>query len=71
MSKLALGDVSMDSSKMFLMDQARTIWGEAWEAARTIGENPELGYQEFLAVETLTNLLRQHGFRIEQPAAGL
>lgn len=61
----------MDALKMFFRDQARIIWKEAWEAARKIGENPELGYQEYFAVETLTKLLKSHGFAIEQPAAGL
>ncbi|WP_019849436.1 M20 family metallopeptidase [Desulfitobacterium sp. PCE1] len=61
----------MDALKMFFRDQARIVWKEAWEAARLIGENPELGYQEYFAVETLTQLLKSHGFEVEQPAAGL
>ncbi|HHY27962.1 MAG TPA: M20 family metallopeptidase [Desulfitobacterium dehalogenans] len=61
----------MDALKMFFRDQARIVWKEAWEAARLIGENPELGYQEYFAVETLTQLLKSHGFEVEQSVAGL
>lgn len=61
----------MDAVKMFFRDQARIVWKEAWEAARQIGENPELGYQEYIAVDTLTQLLKTHGFEIECPVAGL
>lgn len=61
----------MDAVKMFFRDQARIVWKEAWEAARQIGENPELGYQEYIAVDTLTQLLKNHGFEIERSAAGL
>lgn len=61
----------MDASKMFFKDQAHTIWKEAWEAAREIGEHPELGYQEFFAVDILTQLLNRHGFEIERSVAGL
>ncbi|CDX00775.1 Peptidase M20 domain-containing protein 2 [Desulfitobacterium hafniense] len=61
----------MDALKMFFRDQACIVWKEAWEAARLIGERPELGYQEYFAVETLTQLLKSHGFEIQQPAAGL
>lgn len=61
----------MDASKMFIKDQAHMIWKEAWEAARRIGEHPELGYQEFFAVEVLTQLLNSHGFEVERSVAGL
>lgn len=61
----------MDASKMFFKDQAHMIWGEAWNAAREIGEHPELGYQEFYAVEVLTQLLSRHGFEVERSVAGL
>lgn len=47
------------------------IWKEAWDAACEIGEHPELGYQEFYAVEVLTQLLNRHGFEIESNVAEL
>src|SRR5699024_162903 len=37
----------------------------------TIHENAELGYEEYKAVELLTNLLETEGFRIERNVAGL
>ncbi|AGA68087.1 amidohydrolase [Desulfitobacterium dichloroeliminans LMG P-21439] len=61
----------MDAVKMFFRDQAQIVWKEAWQAAHKIGTNPELGYQEYFAVETLTQLLKNHGFAIERPAADL
>lgn len=61
----------MDASKMFFRDQAHMIWKEAWEAACQIGEHPELGYQEFFAVDILTQLLNRHGFEVEGSVAGL
>lgn len=61
----------MDASKMFFKDQAHMIWKEAWNAAREIGEHPELGYQEFFAVDVLTQLLNRHGFEVKRSVAGL
>lgn len=61
----------MDAIKMFFKDQAQIIWKEAWDVARDIGEHPELGYQEFYAVNVLTQYLSRHGFTIERSVAGL
>lgn len=61
----------MDAVKKFFKDQAQNLSEEAWEAAREIGENPELGYQEFYAVKVLTHFLSSHGFEIEPSVAGL
>ncbi|HEX9705347.1 MAG TPA: peptidase dimerization domain-containing protein [Gemmatimonadales bacterium] len=36
-----------------------------------IGRNPEVGFEEVKAVDTLTKLLRAHGFRLESGQAGL
>lgn len=61
----------MDGIKMFFKDQAQVLWKEAWNVAREIGKHPELGYQEFYAVQVLTEFLIRHGFHIERPVAGL
>lgn len=61
----------MDAIKMFLKDQAQVLLKEAWTAAREIGEHPELGYQEFYAVDVLTGFLSRHGFKVEHSVAGL
>ena len=36
-----------------------------------IGRNPEVGFQEFAAVDTLTRILRANGFTVESGQAGL
>lgn len=61
----------MDAIKMFFKDQAQIISKEAWNIAREIGEHPELGYQEFYAVEVLTQFLTRHDFKVERSIAGL
>jgi amidohydrolase len=61
----------MDAIKMFFRDQAQVVWKEAWDVAKEIGEHPELGYQEFYAVNVLTQFLTRYGFTIESPVAGL
>ncbi|MDE5976880.1 MAG: M20 family metallopeptidase [Turicibacter sp.] len=38
---------------------------------RFIHDNPEIGNQEYQAVETLTSFLKEHGFEIKCPVAGL
>ena len=42
-----------------------------WEAAQTIGRNPELGHQEHKSVATLTGLLTEGGIESEIGIAGL
>lgn len=61
----------MSALKLFLNEQVQILWPNAWDAAYKIGKNPELGYQEFFAVETLTQLLKEHGFEIQCPVAGM
>ncbi len=61
----------MNALKMFLNGQVQMLWQEAWGAAYKIGKNPELGYEEYLAVETLTQMLKKHGFEIQCPVAGM
>jgi amidohydrolase len=47
-------------------------WASAlWDAAQTIGHNPELGHQEHKAVATLTGLLAEGGIEAEVGIAGL
>lgn len=44
---------------------------ELTRIARTIGENPELGHEEFKAAALLADQLRAHGFQVETPVLGL
>ncbi len=41
------------------------------EVGETIRLNPELGYQEFIASQTLADQLREAGFEVEKPYKGL
>lgn len=61
----------MDGMKKFFKEQAEILFPEVWELAREIGENPELGYQEFFAVDVLTRFLSRYGFEVVRPIAGL
>lgn len=61
----------MDGNKKFIKNQAQILSPEAWKLAREIGENPELGYQEYFAVDALTRFLSQHHFKMERSIAGL
>ncbi|KAJ2971692.1 hypothetical protein NUW58_g9344 [Xylaria curta] len=45
---------------------------ELWEVNKTIHDNPELGYEEFIAHETLTKFMsRQQGWKVTPSAYGL
>ena len=61
----------MDAIKGFFKDQAQNLRREIWEVAKSIGEHPELGYQEFLAVDLLSKFLSRHGFRVESGLGGM
>jgi len=44
---------------------------EVWEMSLELHSNPELGFEEHIAAEILTSMLRKHGFKIVRPVAGL
>lgn len=48
-----------------------SIEPEIWELSAKIFSNPELGFQEHFAVETLTRFLQEKGFEVEREVAGL
>lgn len=56
-----------DSSSEFI----EKIKGKLFELSDFIHQNPELGNEEFLAVEAITNLLKENGFEITRTVAGL
>jgi len=48
------------------------IASELWEINKTIHDNPELGYKEFIAHKILTNFMaKQHGWKVTPSAYGL
>lgn len=61
----------MDAIKGFFKDQAQLLRKEIWEVAKEVGEHPELGYEEFYAVDLLSSFLQRHGFKLERGIAGL
>ncbi|WP_206812367.1 M20 family metallopeptidase [Paradesulfitobacterium ferrireducens] len=61
----------MDAIKGFFKDQAQNLRREIWEVAKSIGDHPELGYQEFLAVDLLSKFLTKHGFHVERGLGGM
>lgn len=43
-----------------------------WPVNKTIHDNPELGYEEYIAHKTLTNFMRsQHGWEVTASAYGI
>jgi amidohydrolase len=57
--------------KQRIQKEAERLEREMWETALFIHEHPELGSEEFQAVEKLTGLLETHGFAVEREVAGL
>lgn len=57
--------------KLQIQKEAESIEQEMWETALFIHEHPELGSEEFQAVEKLTKLLEKHGFTVKREVAGL
>jgi amidohydrolase len=55
-----------------ILDRVETIW---WDEMRSlsdhIGENPEVGFQEFESVDTLTAVLEARGWAVETGVADL
>lgn len=61
----------LDAIKQEIQQEVCKIEDDLWNTAIFIHEHPELGTQEFQAVEKLTGLLAQHGFTIEREIAGM
>ena len=57
--------------KQQILKESESIEQEVWETALFIHEHPELGSEEFQAVEKLTKLLEKHDFTVEREVAGL
>lgn len=60
-----------DAIRAFFLDQVNILRQDIWEVSCRIGENPELGYQEYFALETLQRFLREHGFTVATGIAGM
>jgi amidohydrolase len=60
------------AEKQRIFDRVEQLWTlEMQGLSDHIGRNPEVGFEEFAAVDTLTRVLRAHGFAVETGQAGL
>ena len=57
--------------KEILYNEGQLIKERLAEISDYIYRNPELGNEEYKAVEALTTFLKEHGFEIECPYSGM
>ena len=61
-----------DGTREELVRRTRELWAsEMQDLSDYIGMNPEVGWEEYLAVDTLTSVLRGRGWDVELGVAGL
>ncbi|HSM03627.1 MAG TPA: hypothetical protein VK858_03360, partial [Longimicrobiales bacterium] len=61
-----------DATRDVLVARTRAIWdGRMQDLSDWIGRNPEVGWEEDAAVDTLTAVLRSEGWQVEVGVAGL
>ncbi len=61
-----------DAQRDRILARVEEIWrGDMVRLSDWIGRNPEVGWKEFKAVDTLTKVLKFHGFSVETGSAGL
>lgn len=61
-----------DRDRDALLQRVDQLWsGEMQSLSDHIGRNPEVGFQEFKSVDTLTAVLRHYGFEVETGQADL
>ena len=63
--------MNREENKKWLIDCIEENKEVFCEASKAIWSNPELAMQEHFAVETLTGLLENSGFRVEKGVAGM
>ena len=57
--------------KKKIYDEGQLIRQRLCEMSDYIYNNPELGNEEYKAVEALTTFLKEHNFKIESPIADM
>jgi hypothetical protein len=61
-----------DADRDRLLARTGALWDSEMQAlADWIGRNPEVGWKELRAVDTLTKVLRRNGFAVDSGVAGL
>lgn len=63
---------STDRRRDKILKRVESLWKTQFlDLSDHIGRNPEVGFQEYETVDTLTKILRQFGFTVETGQAGL
>ena len=61
-----------DTERDAIVSRTTELWhDEMQDLSDYIGHNPEVAWEEFLAVDTLTSILRERGWHVEVGVAGL
>ena len=61
-----------DADRDKVMSRVEATWNGSMQALSDwIGHNPEVGFKEFKAADTLTKVLKGLGFKVDAPVAGL
>ena len=61
-----------DTERDAIVSRTTELWlDEMQDLSDFIGHNPEVAWEEFLAVDTLTSILRERGWDVEVGVAGL
>ena len=61
-----------DADRDRILQQVEQLWAGGLQGVSDwIAQHPEVGFEEVLAVDTLTKLIRARGFRVETGTAGL
>jgi amidohydrolase len=64
--------VKKDPARDRVLSRVEEIWrGDMIRLSDWIGKNPEVGWKEYKAVDTLTKVLRFHGFDVKTGSGGL
>jgi amidohydrolase len=63
--------VNVESLKKMVKDNVEVKRPVLEDIARYLYENPELGSEEFKAFDKLTNVLEEHGFKVEKGVYGM
>ena len=61
----------MESSKKRIMDTVDAAKADLQALSENIHKNPELGFQEFKALEFIGATLEKHGFEVQKGYGGL
>src|SRR5262245_57058164 len=61
-----------DPARDRVLSRVEDLWrGDMIKLSDWIGHNPEVGWKEYKAVDTLTKVLHSHGFDVKTGSAGL